>query len=182
MSDSAPKEFDLLQDGGDQFYMMMGQCIGVWVGGIEDYFFEICHTVLRSPSKQAAIVFYKTPTLDARMTLTDELVKLVLPQHKADDHPHEDLKLWVTTYKMIDKLKPVRNRIAHCQAGVNISQAGSWWILYESNNERMRGKPGAPPLQIVDLTRHLIDVGKARSLLHNFYYSTLPKYASKPPQ
>jgi len=86
------------------------------------------------------------------MTLTDELVKTVLPQHAPGEHPHADLKAWVAAYKAVDKIKPIRNRIAHCQMGRQASaliahdqgeevKIEEWFVLYESNNEKFAEGP-----------------------------------------
>jgi len=47
--------------------------------------FELCALVLKADPKHVSIVYYRTPTIDARLTLTSDLVASVLPQKKRKD-------------------------------------------------------------------------------------------------
>jgi hypothetical protein len=191
MAETTVKAVPQLQTAAEQFHMWMGYCIAEWAY-IDDYFFSVCHAALECPKQQAAIVYYKTPNFEARITLADELVKTVLPRHKPGDKPHEDLSTWIAAYKAVEKIKPNRNRIAHCHTGVAASailaegrgeevEVDAWYFLYESNNQKLRGKPIPPPLALSDLRSHYYEVAKVRNLLHVFYYDRLPKHVSVPP-
>jgi hypothetical protein len=185
------KPMHQMDEAGSHFAMQMGNCLAQW-SYIEDYFFLICHAALQCPKQQAAIVYYKTPNFDARMTLTDELVKSTLPQHAPGEHPHEDLKAWIAAYKGVDKIKPIRNRIAHCQMGPQPSalvahsrgeevKLESWFVLYESNNEKMRGRPLPSPLTMQDLSDYLVASNRAQMPLHRFYHEILGAHVPIPP-
>ena len=65
--------------------------------------------------KLSAIVFYRTPTLDARISLTDEIVTAIMPQpaKKNGGHSHPLLVEWQKIILSIRELLPVRNSIAH---------------------------------------------------------------------
>jgi hypothetical protein len=96
------------------FLMHPGYCISTWAE-VEQKLFEICWKALQSPREQAAIVYYRTPTLDARLTLTDELLRHVLPKRERPNggHDHPDVMAWDALDKEITELLPTRNRLAH---------------------------------------------------------------------
>ena len=138
------------QEAAAEFYMMIGYCVAEWAK-VQDELFRICHAALRCPKEQAAIVFYRTPQLDARLTLTDELVRLILPKHTAGAHPHADLKFWNDILKQTRELSSSRNRIAHHPVELrsaakywNVSYWNvppeSWFEIYLSENEQLRGR------------------------------------------
>jgi hypothetical protein len=81
------------QKAADDFHMMIGYCIAEWAK-VGDELFRICHTALQCPKEQAAIVYYRTPTIRSRLTLTDDAVRALISRHKSDGHPHDDLKFW----------------------------------------------------------------------------------------
>jgi hypothetical protein len=66
------------QELGDEFYIMIGQCIAAWAQ-VDDELFRIFRSCL-GPYEQSAIIYYRTPGLDARFGLTDEIVRSVLPE------------------------------------------------------------------------------------------------------
>jgi hypothetical protein len=75
------------------FLMYVGYCITTWAD-VEEKLFKIFWRATNCPKKQAAIIYYRTPTLDARLSLTDELVKHALPkpEKKSGGHPHRDVE------------------------------------------------------------------------------------------
>ena len=57
----------------DEFHMMIGYCIAEWAG-IDDELFRIFQQCTGAKEKQAAIVYYRTPALNVRLGLVDEIV------------------------------------------------------------------------------------------------------------
>lgn len=62
----------------DQFHKMVGFCITEWAH-VDELIFDIFHQCV-GPLKQCAIIYYRTPGLEMRLGLTDEIVKAVLPK------------------------------------------------------------------------------------------------------
>ena len=59
-------------------------------------------------------MYYRTPTLDARLSLASDLIRSVIPRpSRAGEHPHADQKTWNDIDKEFRDLLSVRNRIAH---------------------------------------------------------------------
>ena|SRR5215831_8197282 len=80
----------------DEFHKWMGYCISAWAQ-IEEHLFNVCWKCLGSPQKEpAAIVYYRTPGVNARLGLIDELVKSALPkpERKSGGHQHADVARW----------------------------------------------------------------------------------------
>jgi hypothetical protein len=63
------------QELHDEFHLMAGQCISQWAF-TDSILFLICQRVLGCSTEHAAIVYYRTPTLDARLTLTSDLNRI----------------------------------------------------------------------------------------------------------
>src|SRR6266478_5137133 len=66
------------------FLMWVGYCITTWAD-VEEKLFDVVWKCLQCPKEQAAIIYFRTPGLDARVTLADELVKNILPTRAAPD-------------------------------------------------------------------------------------------------
>jgi hypothetical protein len=62
----------------NEFYMMIGYCIAEWAG-IDDELFRIFQHCTGAKEQQAAIIYYRTPGLNVRLGLVDEIVRSVLP-------------------------------------------------------------------------------------------------------
>jgi hypothetical protein len=180
-----------LQEFGDEFSLMVGNCISQWAH-VQDELFDICWRCLGCPKEKASIVYFRTPTIEARMTLVDDLVHSVLPKRvkKSGGHDHDDLKLWkdiVTDFK--DLLQP-RNQIAHHPVffrsplfpGPNAGsppkdETESWFEIYVSQNERLRKRSKAyKPMLVSDLRDHLIAVNLIIDRLSRFLYQILRQY------
>jgi hypothetical protein len=101
------------QELGDEFHMQMGYCIAHWAS-VDNGLFKIFHTCV-GPLKQSAIIYYKIPGLEARLTLTDEIIRSIFPSTKNEPgkHPHRDVKRWTNIRNNIADLLPIRRRIAH---------------------------------------------------------------------
>jgi hypothetical protein len=95
-----------MTEGADEFFTWLGKCITAWAS-VENHLFEICVSSLGTTKHRAAIVYYRTPSLDARLELTNELVLTVLPARE------RDVKIWDNIKKEIKSLSPIRNRLAH---------------------------------------------------------------------
>jgi len=57
----------------DEFHMWVGYCITAWAE-VDDVLFCIFRDCV-GPSEQCAIIYYKTPGLEARFSLIDEIVR-----------------------------------------------------------------------------------------------------------
>ena len=60
------------------FFGLLGQCIAAWAL-IDDELFRLFQECVGQP-EQSAIIFYRTPGLDLRLSLTDEIFRSVLPR------------------------------------------------------------------------------------------------------
>ena len=58
-------------NSADEFFTWLGKCITAWAQ-VEEHLFEICVHSLGATRHRVAIVYYRTPTLDARLQLTNE--------------------------------------------------------------------------------------------------------------
>jgi hypothetical protein len=97
-----------------EFFQRVGQCITQW-SEIENELFRLCHLSLRCTLRRAAIVYYRTPSIEGRIALTDELINSLLPQRDKKDggHDHQSVKEWNNIISEIRSLLPKRNMIAH---------------------------------------------------------------------
>jgi hypothetical protein len=98
----------------DEHLLEVGRAITQWAS-VEAQLFGIVLSVLKCTARQAAIVFYRTPTLEQRLQLTNDLLATVFPQ-PADNpgtHPHPGFTVWSSLQKELRAEMPVRNRLAH---------------------------------------------------------------------
>jgi hypothetical protein len=177
------------QKHGDEFMMMVGSCITEWAA-IEGALFAICWRCLACTKEKAAIVYYCSPSIEARMNLVDELVRSTLPKKErasgGHDHPH--VTLWRRIKKKFADLKGFRTRIAHQPVtmfnymarqddGSVVVGGDPWFEIYMSENEAARGKRlELKPITINELHRHLQMVNQLTTDLHQFLRNTLPSY------
>jgi hypothetical protein len=98
-------------DGKSLIHLMIGRCISEWAS-LEETLFDIFCTVLGADSALSAIVFYKTPTLDSRVTLTTELIEARFPTLPGEHH-HQFLKEWYAIRGEIADQIVYRNLMAH---------------------------------------------------------------------
>src|SRR5580704_6556881 len=157
--------------GNATSHKWVGYCITPWAD-VEEHLFEICGKALACAKERAAIIYYKTPTVDARLSLTDELARSVLPKpkRKSGDHPHADVTTWAELRNRIRSNLETRNRIAHDpvhkrEITVPLRYAPAFpgthslsATVFESNvsqNEMLRGKDdGSKPLFSGDIMAH----------------------------
>ena len=84
--------------------------------------FEICDWALNTERSVAAIVFFRTPSIDARLTLVSDLLKRTLPAEKRDPKIHKhptNLEIWTKLEKRIRSHLEFRNMLAHQPVAVN---------------------------------------------------------------
>jgi hypothetical protein len=182
-----------LQEAGEEFYMWMGYCIGGWAT-VETMVFRICWKTLGCKEEKAAIVYFKSPTLESRVTLVQELVESVLPKTQNGKKIHPDLQTWKDIVLHFNDLKHVRSRIAHHPVApiiivgnvlgqsLNTATPGAhvdifWFQNYVSPEERLRGRHDTvKPLGIDDLKAHHIETLSLTTELNDFLYKRLPAY------
>jgi hypothetical protein len=179
MANGVPQSY---KERADRFYLLIGHCIVQWANVDRVLFDLLCQCI--GPYEQAAIVYYRTPGLDVRLGLVDELVRSLLPkrERKSGGHDEPIVKLWKSTVANIkNQLLPVRRRIAHHPVESAVLQN---WLLFltrpdefdetffriqASIHERMREKEAnVTPLMIRDLEKHIMAVGDAAQSLHLF--------------
>jgi hypothetical protein len=103
----------------DEFFKWVGICIKEWAK-IERELFDLCSIVLNADIKHVAIIYYRTPSIEGRISLTDDLLK-TLWQKQPGQHETTELRNWKEIRNVIRSLIPVRNLIAHAPINYNIS-------------------------------------------------------------
>jgi len=170
-----------------EFHMYVGFCVTAWAK-VEDQLFALCTDSLGTSKKRSSIVYYKTPSLESRISLVDELVETVLPARPKDartDHP--DVTTWKKILADVKRLLADRRQIAHSPvsvkhditsidpktAGAGISgefrDVMPSLELDFSMGERLRGKiKKRPPLRVDDLSIHGVAVQSAANAIKQF--------------
>jgi hypothetical protein len=106
-------EHEILTDTDEvAFYAELGRAVTDWAL-VEQELFAITHSILNCTAERAAIVFYRTPTIDSRITLTDDLISSFFPRHNPGEHPDTKLKLWNNLQRKMKEILPFRNKLAH---------------------------------------------------------------------
>jgi hypothetical protein len=134
--------------------------------------------------------------LEARFTLTDEIVRSVLPKKKPGAHDHPFVEAWHKIIKQREDLLAIRRRLAHQPVMVrmrihsnslfNTARFGratiggpihqfSWTELYTSEHEKLRGKSDSKPLRYEDLEKHFNGVGSLANDLLGFLIEVISK-------
>lgn len=139
------------------FFAEIGRAITAW-SSIESKLFRICQTVLQTDRELTAVVFFRTPTLKARVELTEELLKAEFKKERADggkDHPM--IAKWHDLRGKINRLSNTRNILAHHQVswtGAN-GEPTRIEIAYKVN-EGWRGKGTTDTrLHVEDIIEHV---------------------------
>jgi hypothetical protein len=169
----------------DTFHMMIGYCIAEWAN-VDDELFRIFRDCV-GPAEQCSIIYYRTPGLDVRLNLTDEIVKSVLPKtaRKSGGHDHVSVKSWKAAIKDFRDLLGVRRRIAHHPNTIKYGASWplildlryllapqSWFEIYVSQHEQLRSGE-LPALKLDDLKAHLTAVEALRARLQYFFSDVL---------
>jgi hypothetical protein len=182
----------------DEFHMMIGYCIAEWAG-IDDELFRIFQHCTGAKEQQAAIIYYRTPGLNVRLGLVDEIVRSVLPQTQSGGRKDPKLTRWEAINKDCENLFGTRRRIAHQpvraqetlvpmprlqsphylyldQTTNKMSQAS--FEIYTTEIEKMRGKDTAP-LTLKDLQNHQKRTSEVRSQMNAFFAEVLKTRVSE---
>jgi hypothetical protein len=148
----------------DEFYRLIGKCIKEWAH-VENELFEICVLALKAPRRQAAIIYYRSPSIDTRLRLANELLQASLPppeRPKEDGgHDHSLLIQWKKINGDISDLLPTRNQLAHApvrqvtsDAQLPLAQGArvvtflpTWLEVATSANEELRGGAKKEPVR-----------------------------------
>jgi hypothetical protein len=153
-----------------KFYAAVGRAITAWAD-IEDVLFAITLSILGCSRDRAAIVFYRTPTIESRLTLTNDLIYSFFPKHEPGDQPDARIKRWREIQAKIREHLPVRNRLAHHPVGpvVDLRDDQNLEIIHASHissAERLR-KGEEQALEINDILVHrqivLLIIGELRN-------------------
>lgn len=184
---------DLFGEKHDTFYRAIGTCIGSWAW-VDEKFFEIFQACVGAPVTQCAIIYYKVPGLDARITLTDEIVCSRLPQAANGEHTHSSVAQWLGIRKRATDLLSTRRRVAHHPVHISIwgkeDEGGkildvdldqTAFEIYVSEHERAR-KPDKTwkALTLADLEKHANAVVQVSRDLGRFLEQVLPEHLKRP--
>jgi hypothetical protein len=178
---------------GREFFEILGRCIAAWAS-VDDELFRIFRECV-GPHEQSAIIFYRTPGLDARLNLADEIVKSAFPRpDQSNAHPPLGVKAWNALVSKFKDLLHVRRRLAHHPVGqgwpsengtalVGSSEIGGSMLnepLYSrlevdvGEHERARRSSASlKPLTITDLNQHLSSVRALANALNDFLRDVL---------
>jgi len=98
----------------DAHLLEIGRAITEWAS-VQDQLFAIVRLILRCSERHASIVFFRTPSIESRISLTDDLLKTVFPQtsDKPGSKPHPGYTVWTQIQKELRKETPLRNSLAH---------------------------------------------------------------------
>ena len=173
------------QELGDEFHMVVGYCIAEWAS-VDDELFRIFRHCI-GPYEQSAIIYYKTPGLEPRLSLTDEIVISVLPKpaRKSGGHDLPEVTAWKAAITDFRNLLAIRRRIAHHPVAIrqqplawDVSRFDlpppSWFEIYVNEHEQFRTGE-IPALKVEDLKVHLLALTLLRDRLHHFFYDVLIK-------
>jgi hypothetical protein len=177
----------------NEFHMMMGYCVAAWAQ-VDNELYRIFRDCV-ALHDHAAIIYYRTPGLNVRLDLVDEIVKTtLLPSWERPGTRDPRIKAWKAATKDFRDLLSVRRRIAHHPVaprqeprhfGDTLGQlAPSWYEIYVGRHERLRDSAAKlPALRIGDLRMHRLEVAELSIRLESFYHDVLtkPREASPPP-
>jgi hypothetical protein len=148
-----------------QFYQNIGRCIKAWAT-VEDKLFDICERVLKTDRHFVSVIFFRTPSIDSRLKLTNEL----LEAYFAKGHPA--LREWKPIRTKIDKLLPTRNSLAHHPVKMIIHPTDRSFETSTSEKERLRGKEPKRTKE-TELLHHLTETDAISQSLVSFISSWL---------
>jgi hypothetical protein len=150
----------------EDFFKWVGVCIKEWAN-IEKGLFDICSFVLAADPKHVSIIYYRTPSLEGRLSLTNDLLQSFFPKTPGE-HDHPKMIIWTNILGEIRDLVSARNFLAHSpithqisvkvQLDQNLSSGkiighDSWLEVATSANEKL--KTGvSKSLRVDDLPAH----------------------------
>jgi len=181
MSDTPPPLAEhTINEQAKEFLYSVGEAITEWAT-IDEQLFLIFTDVLRTDQHLSAIIYYRTNTLGARLSLVDELVRAVCPKpaRKSGGHVSKVEEHWTARKTEMDDLLATRNHLAHSPASPhatfdpnsdsrNVTITDVWWASYVSRTEKMRGRPPKKDLKINDVKAHLGKVHQLWMKLRDF--------------
>lgn len=170
----------------------MGRCIGAWAGVDEQLalIFRACV----GPPVQCAIIYYRTPGIDARISLVDEIVRSLLPRTQNGQRPDPSCISWGKLNRATADLKGIRRRIAHHPVHVSfwgkedengvvvdVDTDRTNFEIFVSQEERRRDESKQwDPLTLAHLVAHLTSVSALAIDLERFRLDVLPKHLPAP--
>ena len=183
----AKKPIMTMTEEAQKFYAALGQCITMW-SHIEGRLFLVCNLCLRSDEAIAAIVFFRTPSLEARISLSNDLVTQRLQPEplRSGQHPPKLLKLWSKVHAELKQNIFFRNYIAHQPDSVDVetlwaiararkSAVDDFDQLFDESTfiKQHRADNARRPMQIdkaglAEMLAHLETMGKAFEALNEF--------------
>jgi hypothetical protein len=153
---------------------------------LERQLFRLCNSALGAGPECAAIIYYRTPTLDSRIDLVTELIRTKLPRRKKADggHDHPLVTEWTTIIKDVKALLQTRNFIAHqphketehwVWTDEESGEATSWVEIYRNFHERLRKKSKKTAIMAYSLPSHHAQLLKVTSDLSKFHDKIHPE-------
>ena len=184
-----------MEEQSQEFYFYLGTAITQWAR-LEERLFNFCWVILQTHPVHTAIIYYRTPSLEARLTLTDNLIQTILPPRTKKDggHDHPTTKLWKKLLGEVKDELPFRNQLAHWPVDPHfepkMDEAGVFIVdftfaSYASVGERLRGGKyaAAKKLKIEDVKNHIGRIGDVLARLKSFYdneFAALPREQPPP--
>jgi len=185
------KSREYRQEDRDEFMALLGTCITEWAW-IEEEVYQVCHRVLGTVSEHTSIIYYRTPTLEARLNLANELMATIFPKPENGKHPDSDSLVWSKLLGEIKDAMPVRNQLAHSPTGAAIfgfmdDETGEVsegveikMQSYPRSQELARpGKPAKKELRSEDLATYLPMVRHLHTRLRTFRLDILPNHVKR---
>lgn len=129
-------------------YHWIGRCIARW-GYVDNALFYICAWAMRCDEEVAAVVYYRTPSLDARISLVNDLMeaRFIPGGLKSGQHPPPLLKAWRGLKQRLEE-KEFRNFIAHNHTvtlSTALNEAASRYPYFSMTDQAMFGARVAQP-------------------------------------
>jgi hypothetical protein len=165
--------------GEEKHLAAVGRAITDWAY-VEGSLYEIVAAILACERGLASIVFYRTPTLDTRLSLASDLVKAIYPPVRPGEHPPADLKTWKKLEADIRRGLGLRNKLAHHTVGtiVEVFESAKDGVIhvghmarhgsFVSHTERPEKKETSPILGLKDVTDHIEEVSSLIERLERF--------------
>jgi hypothetical protein len=148
----APEEY---AEAENEFLRTLGLCVTQWAF-VDRQLFRLFRFGLQTATHRAAVVYYKSRTLQQRIQFVDELLKQSLSLKQYEEH-------WCPFAKRLEDLVPVRNIIVH-QPTRRLHTAKRGKAVYEYAihiepyermlNKNPKGLKGKSAIEIDDLKSH----------------------------
>jgi len=174
MSDSTDDD-----DGQSKFYSLIGYSITRWAHA-EAAVYHLCRLCLGSSERLAAIVFYRTPSLDGRLQLVSEMIPAALELDDAEAKKNPLVREWLEILKAMNDQKQVRNHLAHqpvtsrMNASISLSDPArnrveSFVSVPQSPQEALRRRASRVEVRAEELEPHYRAVEAATGRLWSLY-------------